>query len=84
MLNLNQLLRVTFHLVPHPKTSLFTMLLYAVFSGGTKGETLRNGRKGIRRAKENKNMTAVRDLKEKSKMRNEENYAIKTSTICNL
>jgi hypothetical protein len=36
-------------------------------------------------AKGSKNvMTAVRDLKKKSKMRNEENYTIKTSMICNL
>jgi hypothetical protein len=40
MPNLNKLLRVTFPLVPHPKTTLFTMLLYAEFSRGTKGKHL--------------------------------------------
>jgi len=40
MLNLNKLLRVTFPLVPHPNTTLFTMLLYALYSRGTNGNHL--------------------------------------------
>jgi hypothetical protein len=82
LLNLNKLLRVTFPLVPHPNTTLFTMLLYVLFSRGTNGKHLGMER---RRAKGNNNiMTAVRDLKKKCKMKNEEKYTIKTSIICNL
>jgi hypothetical protein len=61
------------------------MLLYAVFSRGTNGNHLGMERRRTKEKRGNKNiMTTVRDLKEKSKMRNEENYTIKTSIVCNL
>lgn len=83
MLNINKLLRVIFPLDPHPNTTLFTTLLYALFSRDTNGNRLEMERRRTKDERGTKIMIAVRDFKEKSKMRNVENYTIKTFIICN-
>jgi hypothetical protein len=51
MPNLNKLLRVTFPLVPHPNTTLFAMLLYALFGRETNGKDLGMERRGTKEQK---------------------------------